>query len=75
LFLNALRELVSDEREVLAAGDLNETRGWDETHPGGWGRDFFANVASAGLTDVTFSRWRSERRTRFHPTHPRTNST
>jgi endonuclease/exonuclease/phosphatase family metal-dependent hydrolase len=38
--------------DVLAAGDLNEALGWDEGHPGFWGRDFFRGVEEAGLVSV-----------------------
>jgi hypothetical protein len=53
-FLNALNHLLVEGHVVLAAGDLSETRNWDDTHPGRWGEDFFANVAASGLVDGRF---------------------
>lgn len=66
LVIAALRELTADG-PVLAAGDLNEARGWDERHPGHtWGEEFFAAVADAGLVDVTWGLWGEERPTRIY---------
>ena len=56
---------------MLAAGDLNEARKWDEVNPGHtWGAEFFDSVAARGLHDVTWGLWKEERRTRFHQAHP-----
>lgn len=56
---------------VLAAGDLNEARAWDDGHPGEtWGTEFFGGLESRGLHDITFGLWGEERRTRFHASHP-----
>jgi hypothetical protein len=49
---------------VLAAGDWNEARAWDDHHPGHWGREFFDAVDAADLVDCTHQRWKGER-----PTH------
>ena len=38
---------------VLAAGDFNECLAWDATHPGEWGREYFARVADFGLLSLT----------------------
>jgi CO/xanthine dehydrogenase Mo-binding subunit len=68
LIVDALRQM-ADERPVLAAGDLNEARSWDEAHPGHtWGVEFFDLVGRAGLDDVTYGLWGEERRTRYHVT-------
>jgi CO/xanthine dehydrogenase Mo-binding subunit len=68
LIVDALRQM-ADERPVLAAGDLNEARSWDEAHPGHtWGVEFFDLVGRAGLDDVTYGLWGEERRTRYHAT-------
>jgi endonuclease/exonuclease/phosphatase family metal-dependent hydrolase len=40
---------------VLAAGDFNEALGWDDTHEGNWGRDYFQGVSDAGLVSVLHS--------------------
>jgi hypothetical protein len=54
---------------LLIAGDLNEARAWDATHPGHTcSADFFEGIKESGLTDVTFRDWRStERPTRRDP--------
>jgi endonuclease/exonuclease/phosphatase family metal-dependent hydrolase len=54
---------------LLIAGDLNEARAWDASHPGHTcSADFFDAIKEAGLTDVTFRDWRNEERpTRRHP--------
>jgi hypothetical protein len=70
LLLDALADAAT-RGPVLAAGDLNEARKWDEVNPGHtWGAEFFASVAARGLHDATWGLWKEERRTRFHPTHP-----
>lgn len=62
--LGTLADLVSDGHHVLAAGDYNECRRWDETHPGTtWGQQYFENVRQAGLTSVTSAHWTRERQT------------
>lgn len=65
LVLATLRSIDLERFEVLAAGDLNECRAWDDTHPGEWGREFFERVESACLVDCLHSRWGVERRTSF----------
>ena len=50
-------------RQVLAAGDLNECRAWDQVEDGQWGADYFANVEAAGYVDVTWSAWGEEKPT------------
>lgn len=54
---------------LLIAGDLNEARAWDASHPGHTcSADFFDGIKEAGLTDVTFRDWRTrERPTRRDP--------
>jgi hypothetical protein len=72
LVLEAMVRL-ADEAPVLAAGDMNEARAWDDDprHAGHtWGREFFERVALSGLVDVTYDLWHEERRTRFHPSDP-----
>lgn len=53
MVLESLRLIVErdgDQCEVLAAGDLNECRKWDDDHPPEtWGHDFFGGPTSAGL--------------------------
>lgn len=64
LVLATIAELCTCHRFVIAAGDWNEARGWDLTHDGHSGREFFARVADAGLVDVTYEHWaRTERAT------------
>jgi hypothetical protein len=41
----------------LAAGDFNECRSWDLTHPGRWGAHFFDRLPDLGLNDCLYSRW------------------
>lgn len=68
LIVDALRQM-ADRHPVLAAGDLNEARSWDEAHPGEtWGAEFFGLVSRVGLVDVTYGLWGEERRTRYHAT-------
>lgn len=50
--LATLAELAR-ERRVLAAGDFNECLAWDDSHPGEWGKEYFARVAESGLTSLT----------------------
>jgi endonuclease/exonuclease/phosphatase family metal-dependent hydrolase len=50
---------------VLAAGDFNESRRWDTSHPGEtWGEEFFRAVKSFGFVDRLNELWRCEQ-----PTH------
>jgi endonuclease/exonuclease/phosphatase family metal-dependent hydrolase len=50
---------------VLAAGDLNEARRWDLTHPGEtWGSEYFEAVAAADLVDCLHLLWGEEIATR-----------
>jgi len=50
---------------VLAAGDWNEARAWDDLHPGQtWGLEFFERMKEAGLVDVPHRDWEGERVTR-----------
>lgn len=70
LLLDALADAAT-RGHVLAAGDLNEARKWDDINQGHtWGAEFFNSLHPRGLHDVTFELWGEERRTRFHPTHP-----
>jgi endonuclease/exonuclease/phosphatase family metal-dependent hydrolase len=48
---------------VLAAGDFNEARLWDDHHAGQWGHDYFAFADDAGLRDLTWRAWGEERPT------------
>ncbi len=65
LVLATIAELCTRHRFVIAAGDWNEARGWDLTHHGHSGREFFERVEDAGLVDVTYEQWgRTERSTR-----------
>lgn len=43
---------VADVQKVIAAGDLNEARNWDLTHPGDSGAAFFGRLAERGLVDT-----------------------
>ena len=52
---------------VLAAGDFNEARDWDDSHPGEWGRDFFERARKHRLQSPLFELWGEERTTRFNP--------
>jgi Endonuclease/Exonuclease/phosphatase family len=56
-------QLVRQQDHVLAAGDWNEARRWDDTHGGTWGKDFFRSVEDAGLVDCAFRDWEAERAT------------
>ena len=68
---------------VLACGDLNEARGWDDEHPGHtWGAEYFGtrddegelvggSVQKRGLVDVPLSDDGSEVITRRAVGHPR----
>ena len=42
---------------VLAVGDYNEARGWDKTHTGNSGRDYFDAVRDAHLISVLHGLW------------------
>ena len=60
-----LATLQAIDGPMLAAGDLNEARSWDDTHPGEpWGEEFFTRIAHAGIIDVLHSHWKVERPTR-----------
>lgn len=50
---------------VLATGDFNECLAWDETHPGGWGREYFDRVDGAGLVSLTHRDGGVEQQTAF----------
>jgi len=47
---------------ILAVGDFNEALGWDRTHGGVSGRDYFDAVREAGLTSVLHDLWGLEER-------------
>ena len=49
---------------MLAAGDFNEARHWDLSHPGAWGADYFAAVKANGFIDCLDELWPDEQ-----PTH------
>jgi len=50
---------------LLAAGDFNESRRWDETHRGEtWGNEYFSAVANAHLVDCLDRQWGREIATR-----------
>lgn len=51
---------VSRHVEVLAAGDFNECREWDNIQPGNWGADYFDQAAAAGFVDITWRDWEAE---------------
>ena len=51
---------------LLAAGDFNESRHYDEP----LGKQFFELVHQSNLIDVTYSRWGHEKQTHFDPRHP-----
>jgi hypothetical protein len=62
LLLHALAALAADH-QVVAAGDWNEARGWDQHPPNAgdtWGADFFQRVADAGLVDCSYRDWGRE---------------
>jgi hypothetical protein len=61
--LGTLIALLEGKATVLAAGDLNEARGWDTTHDGYWGQDWFDRACRAGLYDLTYTRWGHEKPT------------
>lgn len=74
-------DTVSHYGPVLAAGDWNEARGWDDSHQGHtWGEEFFGTlvegglengrVQTAGLAWVPLSADGSEQVTRVAPNHP-----
>ena len=66
LIVDVLRQMAAGG-PVLATGDLNEARAWDDHHVGHtWGAEFFALVEAAGLRDVTHGLWGEERPTRYH---------
>lgn len=50
---------------VLATGDFNECLAWDETHLGGWGREYFDRVDGAGLVSLTHRDGGVEQQTAF----------
>jgi endonuclease/exonuclease/phosphatase family metal-dependent hydrolase len=62
--LQTLADEVARGHSLLAAGDFNESRLWDDTHPGTWGADFFARVEDVGLVDVSRAKLESELPTR-----------
>jgi hypothetical protein len=62
--LQSLANEVARGQSLLAAGDLNESRLWDLTHPGNWGADFFARVEEVGLVDVSRAKLAAELPTR-----------
>jgi endonuclease/exonuclease/phosphatase family metal-dependent hydrolase len=51
LVLRSLEIVAVPGVPVIAAGDWNEARAWDLDHPGTAGKEFFAKVRDAGLTD------------------------
>lgn len=59
---------VAGEYPVLVAGDWNEARAWDETHPGASGREFFTRVQAAQLVDCTWRAWAGKERATCRPT-------
>jgi endonuclease/exonuclease/phosphatase family metal-dependent hydrolase len=52
LLLETVRIAASDVGGVIAAGDWNEAREWDSTHPNDGGVEFFNNVKPEELVDV-----------------------
>lgn len=48
---------VADQHSVLAAGDLNESRLYDEHVGRPWAAEYFARLRDAGLFDATYGRW------------------
>jgi endonuclease/exonuclease/phosphatase family metal-dependent hydrolase len=62
LLLASVIEL-SQTRSLLVAGDWNEARTWDDTHPGTSGAQFFERVTAANLVDCTWEAWHGEKPT------------
>jgi endonuclease/exonuclease/phosphatase family metal-dependent hydrolase len=58
---------VAGQYPVLAAGDWNEARAWDDTHPGASGREFFTRVDRARLVDCTWRAWAGQERATCRP--------
>jgi endonuclease/exonuclease/phosphatase family metal-dependent hydrolase len=62
-----LIEAAADGSPVIAPGDYNECRRWDDDHPGHTcGYEFFIGLSNAGIGDCTSS-WNPERATRQNP--------
>lgn len=64
LVVETLARVAGSGHQVLAAGDLNESRRYDEDHGEPWAHLLFATALRQGLHAATFGEWGGETPTR-----------